>query len=154
MRVSVGDGLAHPPPALDVTHPAARRFPYHGGGMKARNVMLVAAAATAFGMAGCGSDVASQLQSNEQLRTQVLDTLASHRDLALKAVDRLMATDSLRSAVVDQVLRNEEGAKQVLVRIGTNPDAVDIVLGVAMKDSTVRGHVMTLLKGMQLADRR
>jgi hypothetical protein len=39
----------------------------------------------------------------------------------------------------------------VLVRIGSNPDAVDLVLQIAAADSAGREHVMTLLKGMQLA---
>ena len=119
--------------------------------MKPRNVILLAAAATMFGVAGCGGDIAQQIVSNEQLRTQVLDVLASHKDLALKAVDKFMANDSIRTAVVDEMLNNENGAKQVLVRVGTNPQALDMVLGVAVRDSVMRGHVMTLLKGVEMA---
>ena len=122
--------------------------------MKPRNVILLAAAATMFGVAGCGGDIAQQLVSNEQLRTQVMDALANHKDLALKTVDRFMVNDTLRSAVVDEMLNNENAAKQVLVRIGTNPQALDMVMGVAVRDSAMRGHVMTLLKGVEMATER
>ncbi len=122
--------------------------------MKTRNVILAAVAVAAFGLAGCGGDVAKQLVSNEQLRTQVVDALAAHKDLALKTVDKFMANDSLRMAVVDQMLSNENGAKQVLVRIGTNPQALDMVLGIAVRDSAMHEHVMTLLKGMEMASKK
>ena len=44
-----------------------------------------------------------------------------------------------------------EAAMQVLVRIGTNPDALDQVIGVAAKDSVLREHMFTLVKGMEMA---
>ena len=90
--------------------------------------------------------------SNEQLRGQVMDAIVTHRDVAMQAVDRLVGTDSLRAAVVDHLLRNDEVAKQVIVRIATNADAVDMVLGVAVRDSAMRVHVLTLVKGMQMAN--
>jgi hypothetical protein len=119
--------------------------------MQTRNVILLVAASAVLGVAGCGGDISQQLVSNEQLRTQVIDVLASHKDLALKTVDRFMASDSVRSAVVDQMLNNENGAKQVLIRIGTNPEALDMVMGIAVRDSAMRGHVLTLLKGVEMA---
>lgn len=119
--------------------------------MKLKNMIVLAAAASALGIAGCGGDIADQVVSNEQVRSQVMDVLANHRDLALKTVDRFMVNDTLRAEVVDRMLANENGAKQVLVRIGTNPQALDMVLGVAVRDSAMRGHVLTLLKGVEMA---
>lgn len=119
--------------------------------MKLRNILLLAAAAAAFSVAGCGGDVAKQLVSNEQLRTQVLDTIAQNKDLAFKAIDKMLASDSLRAEVVDHLLQNDAGAQQVLVRIGTNPQALDMVMNVAVKDSTMRGHLLTLMKGVEMA---
>jgi len=122
--------------------------------MKPRNLILLSAAAAAFGLAGCGGDVAGQVVANEQLRAQVFDALASHKDLALKAVDRFMTNDTLRVAVVDEMLHNESGAKQVLVRIGTNPQALDLVMSVAVRDSAMRGHLLTLMKGVEMATQK
>ncbi len=118
--------------------------------MKTRNVML-AVALVAIGLAGCSTNLAQQVVSNEAMRTQVLDALATHKDLALKTVDRLMQTDSLRTSVIDEMLKNEEGAKQVLVRVGTNPQALDMVMGIAVRDTAMREHVLTLMKGVQMA---
>ncbi len=101
--------------------------------------------------AGCGGDIAKQIGSNEQMRGQVMDAIAQNTPLAMQAVDRMMSPDSLRVAVVDHMLGNKDVAQQVIVRIATNPDAIDMVLGVALRDSTMRGHVLTLMKGMQMA---
>ena len=101
--------------------------------------------------AGCSGDIAKQILSNEQLRGQVMDVIAQHKDVAFQAVDRIVASDSLRSSVVDHLLQNQEVAKQVLVRIGTNPGAFDMVMQIALRDTAMRGHVLTLVKGIQMA---
>ena len=104
--------------------------------------------------AGCGGDIARQIVSNEQLRGQVMDVIAQNKTLALQAVDRILASDSLRATVVDHVLGNKDVAQQVIVRVATNPDAFDMVLGAAVRDSVMRGHVLTLVKGIQMAGGR
>jgi hypothetical protein len=111
----------------------------------------VLAAAVLLVAAGCGMDVAKQLTTNEQLRTQVMDTIAANPALRVLLVDKLMATDSTRIAVVDKLLANDEVAKQVIVRVAMSPSAVDMVIGSAMRDSTMREHVLTLFKGIQMA---
>lgn len=114
-------------------------------------VMLAAVLGVA---AGCSADLAGQLVSNEQVRTKVFDTIAANKDLMGQMVSKLTSTDSTRIQLVDQLLANDEVAKQVIVRVGMNPNAIDMVLGVAVQDSAMRGHVMTLLKGMEMASKR
>ena len=116
-------------------------------------IVLVAALA-AFVTAGCSLDVAKQLTSNEQVRTQVLDAIAANKDLTGQLLAKLTATDSTRVGFVDAMLQNEEVAKQVIVRVGTNPAAIDMVLGVAARDSVTREHVLTLVKGIALASQQ
>lgn len=113
-------------------------------------VVMVAALVVA---AGCSTDVAKQLTSNEQVRTQVFDAIAANRDLAGQAMDRIMASDSTRIAVVDHMLGNDAVAQQVIVRVATNPNAMDMVIGTAVRDSAMRGHVLTLLKGIEMASK-
>ena len=120
--------------------------------MTIRRSVLALGAVAAIAAAGCGGDIAQQMLQNEQLRTQVVDAIGTHRALALQVVDRLVATDSMRVGVVDHLLHNDGVAKQVIVTIARNPDALDLVLGAAVHDSAMRVHVMTLFKGMQLAN--
>jgi hypothetical protein len=118
--------------------------------MKARNLFLALSAVPVIGLSGCGGNISQQIVTNEHFRSQVFDVIVAHKDLALKAVDRFMAVDSVRAAVVDHMLLNEEGAKQVLIRIGTNPQALDLAMGVAVRDSAMRQHVLTLMKGVEM----
>lgn len=104
--------------------------------------------------AGCSTDLAKQLGSNEQLRTQVLDAIVANKDLTGQVLDKIMANDSTRIAVVDKMLGNDNVAKQVLVRVGSSPQALEMVLGVAAQDSTTREHMMTLFKGMQMTAKK
>jgi len=100
------------------------------------------------------TDVAKQLGSNEQLRTQVFDAIVANKDLTGQIVDKLMANDSTRIAVVDKMLGNDNVAKQVLVRVGSSKPALELVLGVAAQDSSTREHMMTLFKGMEMASKK
>jgi hypothetical protein len=118
---------------------------------KTKKLVPALLAMAALAAVGCSGDIAKQVASNEQLRGQVLDTIAQHRDIALQAVDRIVASDSLRGVVVDHLLQNKDVAKRVIVRIATNPDAFDMVLTVALRDSAMRGHVLTLVRGIQMA---
>lgn len=119
--------------------------------MTIKKTTLVLVALVAMTLAGCGGDLARQIATNEQLRGQVMDAIASDRGLALQVVDRIVVPDSLRSVVVDHLLLNKDVARQVILRIATNPDAFDMVLGVAVSDTAMRSHVLTLVKGIQMA---
>jgi hypothetical protein len=102
-------------------------------------------------VAGCMGDVATEIKTNAQLRDRVMGAFVSDGALAQQMTQRLLATDSLRAGVVETMLHDKASAQYVLARIGSNPDAVDLVLQTAASDSAGREHVMTLLKGMQMA---
>lgn len=119
--------------------------------MTTKKTMLALLAVGTMAAAGCGGDIAQQILTSEQLRGQVMDVIAQHQDVALQAVDRIVASDSIRGVVVDHLLQNKDVAKQVVVRVATTPEAFDMVLSVALRDSAMRGHVLTLVKGIQMA---
>jgi hypothetical protein len=116
--------------------------------------MLMAAAVVAVAAVGCSGDVAKQVTSNEQLRGQVMDAITKNPQFAMQQLDKFAASDSLRPIVVDHLLQNNEVAKQVIFRIATNANAIDLVLGLAVRDSALRSHVVTLVHGMEMASPR
>jgi len=115
--------------------------------MKLRNTTLMVAALVAFALAGCAADMAKQLTSNEQVRTQVMGAIAGNKDLAFQAVDGIMASDSLRAQVIDHLLTNDQAAIQVLVRIGTNPDALAPALEKLFAGQWKKGGIPPLWDG-------
>lgn len=123
--------------------------------MKRGTTAVMAAVALALtAAAGCSTDVAKQLGTNEQMRTQVFDAIVASPDLTGQVLDRLMATDSTRIAIVDKMLNNNDVAKQVIVRVGTSKNAIEMVMGVAVQDSSTRDYMMAMLKGMEMAGKK
>jgi hypothetical protein len=119
--------------------------------MMKRGTVVGAAIAATLLVAGCAGDVATEIRTNAQVRDRVMGAIANDSALAQQMTSRLLANDSLRTRVVETMLRDSPSAQYVLARIGREPDAVDLVLQAAAADSVGRAHVMTLLKGMQMA---
>src|SRR5262249_45302017 len=107
--------------------------------------------AVAVVLAGCAGDVAGELNSNVQARDRVMGAIAADSTLSRMMAHRLLANDDLRVRVVESILADDRAAQYVLVRIGRNDRALEYVLQAAASDSAGRSHLMTLLKGMQIA---
>ena len=117
-----------------------------------RDLMACALAAVSMlAFTGCAGDITNEIRTNVQVRDRVMGAIASDGALAQQMTQRLLASDSLRTRVVETVLHDSPSAQYVLARIGHTPEAVDLVLQAAVSDSVGREHVMTLLKGMQMA---
>ena len=116
-----------------------------------RAAWSVAAAAAL--VAGCAGDIAGEMSRNSQVRDRVMHSIAADSALAVEMTEHLLGNDAQRLHVVQAVLADDRSAQYVLARIGHNPAAVDYVLQAAASDSAGREHLMTLLKGMQIAMR-
>ena len=117
--------------------------------MKRRVTMVCALALVS--VIGCAGDVAQMITSNAQMRDQVMAAISSHSDLAGAMVDKLLASDSTRTMIMSKLMGNSSAMQSMLMGIARDPTMVDGVLNLAVQDSTMKGHVMTLLKGMQMA---
>ena len=111
---------------------------------------LIAVALTFAGCAG-NADLGKQIATNQQMRDQAMNAIAGNADLAVLMQQKLLANDSLRTRVVDTVLQDANASQYVLYRIATNQAAMDLVLRGAVADSSMREHVLTLMKGVEMA---
>ena len=118
-----------------------------GRGRKAGWAVAVAVAL----VAGCSGDIAGELGRNAQVRDRVMGAIAADSVLAGEMATRLLGNDQQRRRVIETILADDRSAQYVLARIGRSPTAVDYVLQAAASDSAGREHLMTLLKGMQIA---
>jgi hypothetical protein len=100
--------------------------------------------------AGCGGDVSTMISSNAPLRDKVIGVFAGNGALATQMVERLLATDSTQAIVVDKLLANGGALQSVLLRVAKDRTMVDGVLNLAVQDTAMKTHVMTLLKGMEM----
>jgi hypothetical protein len=118
--------------------------------MGAGRMLLPGVVVAAALLAGCATNLGTQITSNAKVRDEVMAAIAGHGALAQEMTQRLVATDSLRIRVIETMLSDPASAQYVLARIGHNTEAVDYVMQSAASDSAGRVHLLTLLKGMQM----
>ena len=112
---------------------------------------LVCLAFAAVLAAGCAGDIAKQLVSDPNLQARVMETISGNSELAGQLIDRLLATDSTRTLVVDRLLTHGAATQSVMVGVARNSTMLDGVIALAVQDPAMKDHVLTLLKGMQMA---
>jgi hypothetical protein len=115
-----------------------------------RRLLLIAAGTLCLSMAsGCGDPVDLLLASDAQ-RTRLWDTVAGSPDLSRQVVDRLLATDSTRAALLDRVLETGVARQATLARVATDRSLMEGVIHFAVQDTSMRVHLMTLFRGMEM----
>jgi hypothetical protein len=118
-----------------------------------KRLAVLAAAVCTLSVSGCGNPV-DQLLANQGLRTQLWDKVASSPDLSGQMVDRLLAADSTRAALFDRVMAGGGSRQALLARVATDRELMDGAIHFAVQDSSMRDHLMTLFKGMEMAGGR
>jgi hypothetical protein len=107
-------------------------------------------------MAGCGDPVDRMLASGEP-RNRLIDRIASRPDVATDVVNRLLAADSTRTLLLDRVMEGGEARQAILTRVAKDRTLMDGAINFAVQDSSMRDHLMTLVKGIEMGavrDRR
>jgi hypothetical protein len=112
--------------------------------------LLLAAMATATLAAGCGSPV-DQVVKSEELRVQLMEKITGDPTMAVDVVQRLLGSEESQGIVLDQVMNHSDALQALMGRMAKDQTMVDGILNVAVQDSAMRTHVMTLFRGMQMA---
>lgn len=116
-----------------------------------KKVLLMGAIAAAALVAGC-SDMKSRLTAQGEFGTQVMDAFRSDGALAARMTDNLLASDSTRAIVIERLFANGDAAQQIMLAIARDRTMLDGVIALAVQDSGTRGHLLTLLKGIEIGD--
>ena len=101
----------------------------------------------ALAIAGCGPKA---MLRNPSTRAQALDVIASDPELARAVAGRMVASDSTRGVVIASVLANSEARQELLLLAARERTMVEGMLNVAVQDTAMRDHVLTLVRGMQM----
>jgi hypothetical protein len=121
------------------------------GGQAMRRVGVFAVMVScALAMAGCGNPVDRMLASDDQ-RAQLWAQVAARPELSRELVDRLLSADSTRTVLIDRILVSGGARQAVLTRVAQDRTLMDGTIHFAVQDSSMRDHVMTLFRGMQMA---
>jgi hypothetical protein len=117
--------------------------------MRRRQTMFALVTALAVA-AGCSGDVGTMIKSNAELWDKVMVAFAGNGELAGQMTDRLLATDSTRAIVIDRLFGNGSATVAMLTRVATDRTKIEAVLKLAVQDSAMKTHVLTLLRGMEM----
>jgi hypothetical protein len=121
--------------------------------MNARKIVVIAATAATLA-AGCSGDMVQQVMAKPELAAQAIQMIAGKSDLAGQMVDQLLGADSTRTMLVDRLMSNPDASQMITSVISKNQGMLEGVINAAVQDSSMRGHVMTLLKGMQMVAKK
>jgi hypothetical protein len=113
-------------------------------------VFLVLIAAATLAVAGCGGDVAQQMTSNPEFRSQAMAAIAGNGELAGAMVDSLLSGESGRAVLTDRVLANGVVVQDMIGRMAKDQTSVDAMINLAVQDTAMRAHVLAMFKGMQM----
>jgi hypothetical protein len=101
---------------------------------------------------GCAGDVSKRLVSDAAFQSSVMEAIAANPDLAGTMLDRLLAGET-RALVMERVLANGGAVQGLMTRVAQDQTILDGVINLAVQDSAMRAHVLTLFKGMQMMGR-
>ncbi len=118
-----------------------------------RAVTMTLAVAGVTLMAGCGDPIDRMLADGEQ-RDRLLERITARADVATEVVNRLLAADSTRGLLLDRVMADGEARQAVLTLVAKDRTLMDGAINFAVQDSSMRDHVMTLVKGMEMGGGR
>ncbi len=101
---------------------------------------------------GCGGDVAKMLASNPDLRGKIMQTISTNPAMTGQMMDQLLgnASDSIRTVVMDKLMGNGAAVQSMMASVAKDQTMLDGVINLAVQDSMMREHVMTLIKGIQM----
>ena len=96
-----------------------------------RRVVLFALCSVGL-LIGCGGDVSQRIGSNAELRDQVMNVIAGNSEFAGAMVDKLLASDSLRTVVTSKVLSNGAALQPMMLQMAQNRELVDGIASCAV----------------------
>ena len=112
-----------------------------------KSILVLCALLAAAVLSGCGPGA---MMSNAKSRAQALDVMVAHPDIAGAVAERLVGSDSTRSIVIEKLLANGPARQELLFKAARDRTMMEGMLNVAVQDTAMRTHVMTLVRGMEM----
>jgi hypothetical protein len=105
-------------------------------------------------LSSCGGDPTITMRTNPEARARIMGAIASDSALVGRMADTLLHEDRARDILVEKVATNGEAMQALMAKLARDPVAVDGIIGFAVQESTMKQHVLTLLKGIEIGGGR
>ncbi len=120
---------------------------------KTRWTIVLAFAAVALLGLGCAGDVAKQVMGDPAMQAKILDMIGADPATAGGMADRLLGSDSTRAMMIEKLVSSAGGAQAVMETVARDQTLLDGAINIAVQDPSMREHVLTLVKGINMAAR-
>jgi hypothetical protein len=105
-------------------------------------------------MFGCGGDVVKTVTSDAALEARVMGAITADPAMTGRMVDQLLASEPARAVLLEKLMANGDAVQTVMTQFAKDETRIDGILSLAVQDSSMKAHVMTLLKGMQMGAKK
>lgn len=119
--------------------------------MTRKVALVILIAFSAATLSGCAGDPVKMMMSNPEMQTKIMDAIVASPEMSGKLVDQLLGNEEMRAMLLDKVMASSDAAQTIMGRVAKDQMMIDGILNTAAQDSTMREHLMTLFKGMQMA---
>jgi hypothetical protein len=118
-----------------------------------KRILTLAVVVAGVVIAGCQGPV-DKLLADQALREQLWLKVTGSPELSGQVVDRLLGADSTRTVLLGRMMANAEARQAMLTMVAKDRTLMDGALNFAVQDSSMRDHVKTLVKGMEMGGGR
>lgn len=101
-------------------------------------------------MVGCSGDMVKSVLANGEMKSKLMDAIAGDPAVSGEVLDKLLSGEGTREIVLEKVLGNGDMMQSLMGRIAKDQTMVDGILNLAVQDSTMKSHVMSVFQGMQM----
>jgi hypothetical protein len=109
------------------------------------------AAVLALALAGCAGPV-DQIVKDEAMRGELVGKIVADTTLAREFMQSMLATDAGRGVVLTHVMQDGASAQVLMFEMAKSQTMLDGLLNVAVQDPAMKTHLMTLFRGMEMAE--
>jgi hypothetical protein len=106
--------------------------------------------ALGWALSSCASDPGMLVKTNEEARGKIMAAIASDSALVARMADTLLQEGGAREVMIDKMAANGEAMQILMAKLARDPTAIDGIIGLAVPESTMKEHVLTLLKGIEI----
>lgn len=110
-----------------------------------------AAGALLMALSGCAGDPVVKMLDDPNSQARLVDLMVADTTIAQTLVTRLLGSSESRAMLLERTLEDGTSSQELMLRVSTDPAFMNGVIGLGMKDPGMREHLMTLLRGMQMA---
>jgi len=102
-------------------------------------------------VAGCGGDPVQKMVNDPATRARLVDLMVQDPVIAETLATRLLGSGESRTMLLNHALADGASSQEMMLRVSKDPAFMSGAIGLGMQDPVMKDQLLTLLKGIQMA---